>query len=49
MEREKVMHFDTKEQLYEQLDNMFAEGDIIIVKASRSMEMEQVVERIMEK
>ena len=49
LEREKVMHFDTKEQLYEQLDNMFAEGDIIIVKASRSMEMEQVVERIMEK
>ncbi|SCJ97147.1 UDP-N-acetylmuramoyl-tripeptide--D-alanyl-D-alanine ligase [uncultured Eubacterium sp.] len=49
LERKKVMHFDTKEQLYEQLDNMFAEGDIIIVKASRSMEMEQVVERIMEK
>ena len=46
---DKVKHFDTKEQLYEQMDEMFKAGDIIIVKASRSMEMEQVVESIMKK
>ena len=46
---EKVMHFDTKEELYEVVDGLFKAGDIIIVKASRSMEMEQVVERIMKK
>ena len=49
LEKDKVMYFDTKEQLYEQLDDLLRAGDVILVKASRSMEMEQVVERIMKK
>lgn len=48
-EEDKVMHFETKDRLYACMDGLFGAGDIIMVKASRSMEMEQVVERLMKK
>lgn len=41
------LHFKDKEELYKSIDKLFRKGDIILVKGSRTMQMEQVVERIL--
>lgn len=43
----RVMHFDSREELLGQVGRILEEGDVVIVKASRAMEMEQIVEEIM--
>lgn len=44
----QVKHFDTKEDLARELGGLLRRGDAILVKASRAMEMEQIVDKIME-
>ena len=39
-------HYDTKEELISQLDQVLREGDIVLVKASHSMEFEKISEAI---
>lgn len=47
MKNEQIMHFAEKDQLYECIKNLFKDGDVILAKASRTMEFEQIVERIL--
>lgn len=42
-----VKHFDTREELAEAVGSLLKEGDTVLVKASRSMEMERIVDKIM--
>lgn len=44
--KENIMSFDSSEQTGEYLKNFIQEGDVILVKGSRAMEMEKVVEAI---
>ena len=46
---ERNIHFETKEAFYREYKNILKEGDTILVKASRGFEMEQIVEKILEK
>lgn len=43
----EALRFAAKEDVYEKLDELFREGDVVVVKASRSLELEQIVERMM--
>lgn len=43
-----VMHFDEKEELYARLKELVHSGDIILVKGSRGMKMEQIVDKLLE-
>ena len=43
----RKMHFDEKDELYAVMKDLFKEGDIILAKASRTMEFETIVERIL--
>lgn len=43
----EILHFDTKDELYREMKEMFVTGDVVLVKGSRSMEMEQVADRIL--
>ena len=43
----KAVHFDRKEDLYPEIKNLFRTGDVIAVKGSRLMEMEQVAAEIL--
>ncbi len=42
-----VRHFDSKDELAEFLARTLKEGDVVLVKGSRSMKMEEVVERLL--
>lgn len=44
---DSVKHFDTKDDFYREIDRLFKAGDVVVVKASRSMEFEQIVDRMM--
>ena len=44
MNIDNLYHFETKEEAIENLDNIIKENDIILVKASRGMHLEKVVE-----
>ncbi|MED4456233.1 UDP-N-acetylmuramoyl-tripeptide--D-alanyl-D-alanine ligase [Metabacillus fastidiosus] len=44
---ERVLHFHDKEELIADLKKKLASGDIVLVKASRGMRLEQVVESIL--
>lgn len=43
----EIHHFDTKEDLYQQIHNMVKEGDVILVKASRGLQAETIVDEIL--
>lgn len=45
---DKVRHYNTKADFFEEMEGIFAEGDVILVKASRGRELEEIVERIVE-
>ena len=42
----KVYHFDTKEELIDSLDSIVEKGDAILVKASRGMKFEDIVNHL---
>lgn len=44
---EKALYFETKEQLFSRLGSLLRAGDVILIKGSRTMEMEQVTEWIL--
>ena len=44
MNKENVHHFATKEAAMENFKNILKKGDTILVKASRGMHLEEVVE-----
>ena len=41
---ENLYHFNTKEEAIDRLDNIIKENDVVLVKASRGMHLEKVVE-----
>ena len=41
---ENLYYFDTKEEAIDKLDNIIKENDVVLVKASRGMHLEKVVE-----
>lgn len=45
----RVMYFEKKEDLYDKMNQLAGTGDIILVKGSRGMKMEQIVEKLLEK
>ena len=42
----KVLEFEAKEDIYPEIRNLFKKGDTILVKASRSYELDKLVEEI---
>lgn len=43
----KALYFETKEALKRELPNILQSGDLVLVKGSRGMKMEQIVEEVM--
>ena len=43
---ERILHFAEKEDLYAKADEIFRAGDVVLVKASRGMEFEQIIEQL---
>lgn len=44
LDASKIYHFNTKEEAINQLDGIINAGDIVLVKASRGMKLEKIVE-----
>lgn len=44
----EVVYFSNKEEFFRNMDKYVGDGDIILVKGSRGMKMEQVVEKLVE-
>ncbi len=44
----EVMHFENKEKLLEEINNMLMDGDVVLVKGSRGMAMDTAVKKILE-
>ena len=42
----QVMYFENKEALYDKIDDIFKQGDVVLVKASRTLQLEELAERI---
>lgn len=42
--KENIHHFDTKEDAINKIDNLLKDEDVILVKASRGMKLEKIVE-----
>lgn len=49
MKKQDILYGETKEKLYKQILDMVAMGDVILVKGSRGMAMDEIVKKIMEK
>lgn len=45
---ENVLYFPEKKEFVQKMDSILEKGDVILVKGSRGMEMEQIVKKIME-
>ena len=45
----KILHFQDKKELLNSLDNLIMPGDVILVKGSRGMKMEEIVQHILER
>lgn len=43
---ERMMHFAEKQDLYDKAKEIFRDGDVVLVKASRGMEFEQIIEKL---
>ena len=43
-----LKHFDTKEKLMEEIKSIFQPGDVVMLKASRTVELEKVAEKMEE-
>lgn len=41
-----ILHFAEKEDLYANAEKLFQTGDVVLVKASRGMEFEQIIEKL---
>ncbi len=48
LEREKTLHFETKDELFKNIKNVFKDGDLILIKASRAYKFEDIFEKIKE-
>lgn len=46
MNPDNLYHFETKEEAIENLDHIIKENDVILVKASRGMHLEKIVEHL---
>ena len=46
--KSKVLHFNTKDELYEELPKYIAQNSVIAAKASRGMKFENIVSKIIE-
>jgi UDP-N-acetylmuramoyl-tripeptide--D-alanyl-D-alanine ligase len=46
MNRNEVKHFENKEDLIENLQRQLKKNDVVIIKGSRSMKMEEVAEAL---
>lgn len=44
LEQKNIYHFENKEKALEKIDNIIKEKDVVLVKASRGMKLEEVVE-----
>lgn len=45
-ERKNIYHFDTKEEFIKKMNKIILEEDTILLKASRSMELEKIIEHL---
>lgn len=43
-----VMHFETKDAFFNEMNSIIGTGDVILLKGSRGMEMDKIVKKIME-
>ncbi len=44
-----ILHYEEKKELLDNLDDLIMPGDVVLVKGSRGMRMEEIVEYIMER
>ena len=47
MNKDKVMYFSHKKDFIQVKDKLIKSGDVVLVKASRGMELEEIVEEIL--
>lgn len=49
MRKDQIIYRETKEHLFDEIDYNLTPGDVILVKGSRGMAMDEIVKKIMEK